>query len=71
MSEKAGTATLLKLVVKPDAWVVPGVGLWQVPHPMALNRELPADIDDALTLDPFSTTPPVGGGATVLLGLAA
>ena len=58
MSENAFTGALLNAGTKLDTCVVPGVGLWQVAQPIALNKELPVAIDAALTLDPFSTTPP-------------
>src|ERR1700722_12048678 len=70
MSENAGTRALLKAGAKFDTCVVPGVGLWQVAQPIALNKELPAEIAAALTLDPFSKTPPVGGGARKRMKLA-
>src|ERR1700728_2698474 len=62
MSENALTVALLNAGTKLDTCVVPGVGLWQVAQPSALNKDLPAAIDAALPRDPFSTTPPVGGG---------
>jgi hypothetical protein len=37
--------------------------LWQVAHPIELNKDAPAEIWLELTVDPFSTTDPVGGGA--------
>jgi hypothetical protein len=70
ISENAFTGALLNDEVKPDGCVDPGEGLWQVAQPIELNRALPAEIVDALTLDPFSTTPPVGGGARKRMKLA-
>ena len=55
---------------KFDAWVEPGVALWQVAQPTDLNREPPAEIADAETCCPFSTTPPAGGGARNRMKLA-
>ena len=58
------TTALLREPVIFDFWVVPGVGLWQVAQPIELNSALPFAMEVAETVDPFSTTDPVGGGAS-------
>jgi hypothetical protein len=65
ISENAFTGALLKELVIFDFCVEPTVGLWQVAHPIALNKELPAAIVCEGTCCPFNTTPPAGGGARV------
>jgi hypothetical protein len=64
------TGASLKDEVKPDAWVVPTVGLWQVAQPVETNKEPPVEIVLEGTCFPFSTTPPVGGGARDRIKLA-
>src|ERR1700721_4790883 len=64
MSEYAFTGTLFSEEVTFEGCVVPTVGLWQVEQPVETNNPLPAEIVAELTLDPLSTTPPVGGGAS-------
>src|SRR5580700_9960620 len=70
ISEYAFTGALLNEPVKLDTCVVPTVGLWQVAQPIELNKEAPAEIVLELTVDPFSTTEPVGGGASARMKLA-
>ena len=66
----AGDHQRLAYEIADVTCVEPTVGLWQVAHPIALNKELPAAIVCEGTCCPFNTTPPAGGGARVRMKLA-